>query len=71
MTQRVLTRKTNFEKRNQRIKEAFRLRYTDAPRPRKYSREYVIACLAEEYCLSMERIEDIIYAKAAEASLAA
>ncbi|TGE23517.1 hypothetical protein [Hymenobacter metallicola] len=70
MTKRVLARKTNREKRNARIRAQFRKRYTDAPRPRKYSREYILAQLAEEFCLSMHTIEDIIYG-AEEAKAAA
>ncbi|MCB2379819.1 hypothetical protein LGH70_19640 [Hymenobacter sp. BT635] len=62
MTKRVLARKTNREKRNARIRAQFKKRYTDAPRPRKYSREYIISQLAEEYYLSMHTVEDIIYA---------
>jgi predicted nuclease of restriction endonuclease-like RecB superfamily len=51
----------NREKRNQRIREAFRQRFTDAPRPRKLSREYVLAQLADEFFLSVATIEDIVY----------
>ena len=63
MTQKALTRQTNYDKRNRRIREAFAKRYTHLPRPRLYTREYVISQLAEEFCLSMARIEDIIRIK--------
>lgn len=57
-------RQQNRLRRNERIREAFRQRYTDAPRPRKFSREYILAQLADDFCLSVATIEDIIYAKA-------
>ncbi len=60
----ALTRKNNTEKRNKKLRDAFYERYTNLPRPRKYSREYVISQLAEEFNLSMSRVEDILYAKA-------
>jgi len=56
-----MTRQSNLSRRNKRIRSLFDERYTTAQRPRKYTREYVIACLAEEFYLSMARIEDIIY----------
>lgn len=59
----MTVRQQNRLRRNERIREAFRQRYTDAARPRKFSREYVIAKLADEYCLAVATIEDIIYAK--------
>ena len=59
----ALTRKTNSEKRNSRIRDLFRARYTEALRPRKYTREYIISQIAEEFYLSMQTVEDIIYAK--------
>lgn len=61
MSPRAKTRQSNKEKRDSRIKAQFRKRYTDAPRPRMYSREFVISQLAEEFCLSMHTVEDIIY----------
>ncbi|AHJ98951.1 hypothetical protein [Hymenobacter swuensis] len=61
MSPRAKTRQTNKEKRDNRIRAQFRKRYTDQPRPRMYSREYVISQLAEEFCLSMHTVEDIIY----------
>lgn len=58
-------RAENLLKRNAKIREAFAEGYTRQPRPRKYTREYVIAQLAGEYFLSMDTIEDIVYKKAA------
>ncbi|HEX8350418.1 MAG TPA: hypothetical protein VF598_10690 [Hymenobacter sp.] len=63
----AVTRQTNTQKRHARIRAAFRDRYTNKPRPRLYSREYIISQLAEEYCLSMATIESIIWTKAKEA----
>ena len=59
----ALTRQTNTQKRHERIQAAFRERYTSKPRPRLYSREYVVAQLAEEFCLSIKTVEDIIWTK--------
>lgn len=59
----MTTRQQNRLRRNDRIRLTFRQRYTDAPRPRKFSREYIIAQLADDFCLSIATIEDIIYAK--------
>lgn len=56
-------RQQNRLRRNERIRHAFQQRYTDVSRPRKFSREYVLAKLADEFCLSVATIEDIIYAK--------
>ena len=61
----ALTRHTNTAKRHARIRAAFCERYTCAPRPRKFSREYVLAQLAEEFCLSMATVENIVWKKAA------
>lgn len=58
-------RQQNRMRRNERIRQAFRLRYTLAARPRKFSREYVLAQLADDFCLSVATIEDILYSKAA------
>ena len=63
MTQRALTRQTNYDKRNQRIRDAYYKRFTLQPKPRIYTREGIIAQLAEEYCLSMATVEDIIRIK--------
>ena len=59
----MTTRQQNRLRRNDRICLAFRQRFTDAPRPRKFSREYVLAQLADDFCLSVATIEDIVYAK--------
>ena len=59
----MTVRQQNRLRRNDRIRQAFRQRYTDVPRPRKFSREYVLAQLANEFCLSVATIEDILYAK--------
>lgn len=56
-------RQQNRLRRNERIRQGFRLRYLEASRPRKHSREYVLAQLADEFCLSVATIEDIVYAK--------
>lgn len=65
MSVQIMTiRQQNRLRRNERIRQAFRVRYTDAQRPRKFSREYVLAQLADDYCLAVATIEDIIYAKA-------
>jgi hypothetical protein len=61
--QLMTIRQKNRLRRNDRIRQAFRQRYTEAPRPRKFSREYVLAQLADEFCLAVATIEDIIYAK--------
>ena len=58
------TRQQNRLRRNERICQAFRQRFTLAARPRKLSREYVLAQLADEFCLALSTIEDIIYTKA-------
>jgi hypothetical protein len=61
MTTRAFTRQTNYDKRNGRIKDAFEARFTKQPKPRIYTREYIISQLAEEFCLSMSTIENILY----------
>ena len=67
MTARVRTLQANKQKRNDKIKEEFRKRYTDAPRPRLHSREYVVAQIAEERYLSIATVEGIIYEKVPQA----
>jgi AraC-like DNA-binding protein len=62
----MTTRQQNRLRRNDRIRQAFRQRYTDAARPRKFSREYVLAQLADDFCLSVATIEDIVYAKSVD-----
>lgn len=56
-----LRRVANTEKRNQRICDAFYQRYTNQPRPKIYTRDYVISQLAEEHYLSMGTVENIIW----------
>ncbi|MBU6122237.1 hypothetical protein [Hymenobacter siberiensis] len=50
----------NVQKRNERIRNAFHPRFTYKPRPLLHSRECAIAHLAEEFFLSIARIEDIV-----------
>lgn len=59
----MTVRQQNRLRRNERIRQAFRQRYTEAARPRKFSREYILAQLADDFCLAIATIEDIIYAK--------
>jgi hypothetical protein len=59
----MTVRQQNRLRRNERIRQTFQQRYTDAARPRKFSREYVLAQLADDYCLAVATIEDIIYTK--------
>ncbi|MGI4742608.1 MAG: hypothetical protein ACRYG7_46210 [Janthinobacterium lividum] len=59
----MTVRQQNRLRRNERIRQTFRQRFTDVPRPRKFSREYILAQLADEYCLSVATIEDIVYAQ--------
>ena len=59
----MTVRQQNRLRRNERIRQAFRQRYTEAARPRKFSREYVLAQLADDFCLAVATIEDILYAK--------
>ncbi|OON67822.1 hypothetical protein [Hymenobacter sp. CRA2] len=61
----MTTRQQNRTKRDERIRALFKARYLDAPRPRKLSREFVLAQLAEEFCLSIGTVENITYAKGA------
>lgn len=61
--------KDSTRKRNGRIVAEFKRRYTDQPRPRKYTKEYIISQLADEFYLSMSTVEDIInYNKPAQAA---
>jgi 7,8-dihydro-6-hydroxymethylpterin-pyrophosphokinase len=48
-------------RRNQQLKDAFYARDTNLPRPRKLSREFVVAQLAEEFFLSVSTVEGILY----------
>lgn len=56
-------RQQNRLRRNERIRQAFQQKWTDAVRPRKCSREFVLAQLAEDFCLAVATIEDIVYQK--------
>jgi hypothetical protein len=58
-------------RKHAKIRELYDKRFTNQPRPRKYTKEYIIACLAEEFYLSMRQIENIIYTKPAAAPAAA
>jgi hypothetical protein len=62
---RLSKRAQNLQARNTKIRGEFAERYTRQPRPRKYTREYVISQLALDYFLSMDTVEDIIYQKIA------
>lgn len=62
----MTTRQLNRLRRNERIRRAFRQRYIDVPRPRKLSREFVLAQLADDFCLSVATIEDIVYTSPTE-----
>ena len=61
MPTNTLIRLTNTAKRNQRLKDAFYARYTNQPRPRKHTREFVVSQLAEEFYLSPATVEGILY----------
>lgn len=63
MTQKALTRQTNYDKRNRRLRDAYFTRFTQQPRPRIYTRTYILAQLAEDFCLSMATVEDILRGK--------
>lgn len=58
---RQTKRAQNLAARNTKIREAFTERYIRQPRPRKYTREYIIAQIAGEYFLAMDTVEDIVY----------
>jgi hypothetical protein len=62
---RAEVRAANLAKRNAHIKDAFAERYTKQPRPRKVTREYVVAQLAGEFFLSAETVENILYKQVA------
>jgi hypothetical protein len=59
----MTTRQLNRLRRNDRIRQAFRQLYLQAPRPRKFSREFILAQLADDFCLSVSTIEDIVYTR--------
>jgi hypothetical protein len=58
-------------RKHAKIRELYEKRFTNQPRPRKYTREYIIAKLAEEFYLSMRQIENILYSSSAGADAAA
>ena len=65
-------RSKRVARKHDKIRELFEKRFTKQPRPRKYTREYIIAKLSEEFYLSMRQIENIVYTKpAADAAAAA
>ncbi|MGI4735245.1 MAG: hypothetical protein ACRYG7_08715 [Janthinobacterium lividum] len=59
----MTVRQQNRMRRNERIRQAFRQRYSEVTRPRKFSREYILTQLADDFCLSVATIEDILYSK--------
>ncbi|RZK31038.1 MAG: hypothetical protein EOO63_05175 [Hymenobacter sp.] len=58
---RQAKRAANLAARNEKIREAFAERYTRQPRPRKVTREDIVKQLAEEFFLSIETVENILY----------
>lgn len=62
---RATQRNSKLLARNQKIRELFEARFTNQPKPRIYTREGVIAKLAEDFYLSMGTVENIIYKQAA------
>jgi len=62
---RQAKRAQNLAARNGKIRESFAERYTKQPRPRKVTREYVVAQLAGEFFLSAETVENILYKQVA------
>jgi hypothetical protein len=60
------TRQQNIDRRNTQIRDAFKKRFTDQEKPKRYTREYIISQLAMEWCLSMGTVENILYTKPAE-----
>jgi hypothetical protein len=62
---RQAKRAANLAARNEKIREAFAERYTRQPRPRKVTREAIVKHLAEEFFLSIETVENILYKQAA------
>lgn len=66
MTSKQLARADRLERRNKQMQDAFYKRYTNQPRvngARIYTREGVVAQLAEEYHLSMATVEKIVLPK--------
>lgn len=62
---RQTKRAEKLKARNSKIREEFAEGYTKQPRPRKFTREYVIALIADKHYLSMATVEDIIYKQVA------
>jgi hypothetical protein len=65
-----MSRKERINKKHERIRMLFEKRYTKQPRIngcRKFTSEYIIAGLADEFYLSMRQIENIVYTKPAAA----
>ena len=60
----ALARQANLDKRNRKIRDAFYKRFTQQPRPRLYTREFVLSQLAEEHNLSMATVERLVMPKA-------
>ncbi len=58
-----LARTANLDKRNLAIRDAFYQRFTKQPRPRIYTREYILSQLAQEYHLSITTVERIVAPK--------
>ena len=63
MMTRGARRVANTEKRNQKLRDAFYRRFTLLPHPKKVSREYVVAQLAEEFNLSTTTVDKLLYVK--------
>ena len=59
----TLTRQANLERRNQALREAYFERYTKQKRPRIYTREYILAQLAQDYHLSIATVERLVLPK--------
>lgn len=67
----ALKRKANTERRNAKIRATFDKDFTEQARPRRYTREFIIARIAADVCLSMATVEDIIYKTPSANKLAA
>ncbi len=59
----TLARQANLDKRNRAIRDAFYQRFTKQARPRLYTREYVLAQLAQEHHLSIATVERLVMPK--------
>lgn len=58
------TRHAHTLQRNELLQAAYRKRYVDLPRPRIYSRAYVLSQLAKEFYLSVATVERLVMPKA-------